>query len=147
MLIEHTLRGFELHDQLVFNKKVGKKFAEQSAVLVVNVKWVLLEYIKPLLSQPVDKSVFVDFLSVAVTVVAMEGKTRFPDDITKLVYMREFHGSVFVSFRVFRGKNSAPSLRRNNAFGLAAGAQVEDRHANGDTIGHLLQDHAAITVS
>jgi hypothetical protein len=81
MLVGDGTDGFQFNDKLVFDEQVGEKFANQSAIFVVNVQRVLLDHREALLPQAVNKGVFVDFLCVAVTVVTMNSKTRFADHV------------------------------------------------------------------
>src|SRR5690606_27662631 len=146
VFLGHGLGGLEFHNQFSLDEKIGEVFTEYGAVFVVNVQGVLLPDLQALFAKPVGQSVFIHLFRVPVPMVFVQGKRGFPDDVAELI-----DGGVgfhfFVFFCAFSSpKKSESSVGGDDVFGLAAGAEVEDGHAHGDAVGHLIQNHAALAV-
>jgi hypothetical protein len=103
VLVYDTASGFQLHDELILNEKIREKFAKQRAVLVIDVKRMLLENLQTVFAEAVCETILVDFLGMALAMVFMQGKASFTDDVAELVYVFEPH-AIFVTSRVFRGQ-------------------------------------------
>jgi hypothetical protein len=79
MFVHDVSDGLQLHNELAVDEEIGGKLAQQGAVLIKNIQWVLLDDLHALLSQSVRQGVLVDLLEMPVPVVAMDGETRFAD--------------------------------------------------------------------
>jgi hypothetical protein len=72
-----------------------------SDIFVENREGMLLFYIEAEFTEPMDESVLVNFLKMAVTMIYVNGKACFPDEITELV--DGGLGHIFALLCVFRG--------------------------------------------
>jgi hypothetical protein len=100
VLISNCTDRLQFNNQLIFQEKIGGKIAEQRAILVVYTQGMLLLHFNALFVQPMRQGVLVDFLDMAMPVVAMDGETGFADCITEEVNMFKFHDGSFLWFIV-----------------------------------------------
>ena len=79
-------RGLELDNEAVLHKEVCEVFANEGAVFVIDVEWVLLQDFEAVLAQAVGKGVFIDLFQVAMAAIEMDVVGGLPDGITELVH-------------------------------------------------------------
>ena len=96
MFIENGTDGLEFDDEFIFNEEVRGKLAKWRAVFVVNIKRVLLYYVDALFAQAMSERVLVDFFEMSVTMIFMNGKRCFSDDVAEFEYVRGSHDLCFL---------------------------------------------------
>src|SRR5205807_7455576 len=84
MFIDHGARSFYLDHQLVFNKQISVKIAEQGSILVEHLQRMLLLHVESLFSQTMSQGILIDFLQMSVPMVAVNSKSCFANYIAKL---------------------------------------------------------------
>ena len=84
MLINDGFDGFEFDDEAVFDKEIGKVLADDGSIFVVNRDGMLLFHVEAELPKPVSEGVLINLLQMAVSMVLMDGVSRFADQVTQL---------------------------------------------------------------
>lgn len=98
MLVGGRLAGFEFDDQAIFYKQVRVVIAEHSSVFVLHRQRMLLLDRDAVLPEPIHQSVFVNLLEMAASMVLVNCKTCFPNDVTKRVDVVPSHFCAFLCF-------------------------------------------------
>ena len=64
MFVGDGARGFQFHDETVFNDQVGEVFAQNGSVLVINGQWVLMLHFETLLLEAMKQRLLINLLQM-----------------------------------------------------------------------------------
>jgi hypothetical protein len=85
VLLRRGPARLQLHDQTPLPQQVGEILANQSPILIQDIKRMLLFDLKAGRAQPVDLGVFINLLQVPMPVIDMDGISRFPHHVTEFI--------------------------------------------------------------
>jgi hypothetical protein len=91
MLVGDGSHGLQFDDQPVLDEEIGKKFAQQGAIFVVNGERMLLPHFEALFAKPVGQRVLIYLFDVTIAMIAVDREAGFANDVTELVDMLELH--------------------------------------------------------
>jgi hypothetical protein len=84
VLIEHMRDCLQFDEKSIFKEKVGKEAAEDEAIFVTDLEWMLLDDPKTAFPQSMNKGIFIDLFHMPAAQITMDRKTRLADNVAQL---------------------------------------------------------------
>jgi hypothetical protein len=103
VLVKERPDCFQLNDKLPLDEEISEEFSEQGAVFVEDGQWMLLDRENCLPLKAMNQPVFINFLRMTVTEMAMQREAGFADLVAQLKYRFLHVGFLFAPFASFCG--------------------------------------------